>query len=388
MNPNFLFVSLLLLAFPLLLSAQKAQESEHLFASEVFESERRIRIFIPERYFRDTNTVYTVTYVLDCQDDEVWNTAKGTIGYLVSRYRIMPMILVGIDSPNRGREFRPEREELRAHFREEVIPWVEVNHRVNDFRTVIGHSWGGAFIGSTLFGPHRDLFNAYIGVSPSLDAMGGLILKQADSILQAGEPLPKFLYCGSGDQGINEIESMAGLQSMDSLVQQYPVDGLVWQKEIFPGMDHWTCVMPTLNNGLVALSQQHFADLPTILRMAAHSETDLDVQIQAFYKIQKEKFGYVHVPSWAYLNLIAEDFKEQERNLAAYSILRWVTREDPTFLRAQINLVDVLRSLDEPHQARIAAAHALKILESQKEQVSESYYKTYSEWLRSDGGKP
>lgn len=363
---------------------QTAMETEYIIDSKAFDSERRIRIFVPERYFRDSNVVYTVTYMLDCQDDEVWNAVKGTIGYLVSRYRIMPMILVGIDSPDRGQEFRPEREELRTHFREEVIPLVEATYRVNDFRTVIGHSWGGSLVGSTLFGPNSDLFNAYIGISPSLDAMGGVIHEQADSLLRLGNPLPKFFYASAGGQGQNEVESLEAIARMDSVIQAHPVKHLVWKQEFFPSLDHWTCVLPSLNNGLVALSQQHFTDLPTIMAMVQKSEADLSSRMQSYLGQQELIYGYAHWPTTYYLNRIGEDLREQGYLEGGLSLVRWALENKPDYLRASINLVDIYRRMGKSVEAKQAAQRALELLEAQKDQVSESYYKAFVDWLQEE----
>ena len=363
---------------------QTAMETEYIIDSKAFDSERRIRIFIPERYFRDSNVVYTVTYMLDCQDDEVWNAVKGTIGYLVSRYRIMPMILVGIDSPDRGMEFRPEREELRTHFREEVIPLVEGVYRVNDFRTVIGHSWGGSFVGSTLFGPHSDLFNAYIGISPSLDAMGGVIHDQADSLLRLGNPLPKFFYVTAGGQGQNEVESLEAIATMDSVIQAHPVKHLVWTQEFFPSLDHWTCVLPSLNNGLIALSQQHFTDLPTIMAMVQQDEAELANRMQSFLGQQELIYGYAHWPTAYYLNRAGEDLREQGYLEGGLSLVRWALDNKPDYLRASINMVDIYRRMGKQAEAKGAAQRALELLEAQKEQVSESYYRAFAEWLEEE----
>ncbi|MEM1219003.1 MAG: alpha/beta hydrolase-fold protein, partial [Bacteroidota bacterium] len=338
---------------------QTALETEHLIDSKAFGTQRRIRIFIPERYFRDSNVIYTVTYMLDCQDNEVWNAAKGTIGYLVSRYRIMPMILVGIDSPDRGMEFRPEREELRSHFREEVIPWVETQYRVNSFRTVIGHSWGGSFVGSTLFGPHSDLFNAYIGISPSLGAMGGFIHDQADSLLRLGQPLPKFFYCTAGGQGQNEIESLDEMARMDSVIQANPVKDLVWRQEFFPSLDHWSCVLPSLNNSLVALSQQHFTDLPIIMAVVQEKEAELAYRMKTYLSRQELIYGYAHWPTPYYLNKIGEDLREQGYLEGGLSLVRWSLQNEPNYLRASINVVDIYRRMGKSAEAKEAAQRAL-----------------------------
>lgn len=181
---------------------------------------------------------FIVTYVLDAQSDAFWQMATGTIGYLVEQQAILPTIVVGVVSQNRGTEFSPKSRQLAEHFRKEIFPLIEQEYRISDFRILVGHSWGGAFVGNTLFSENADLFAAYLGISPSLGAIDGRILTHADSILQSGHVLPKYFYCSSGDLGIAEYESREDIQAMEEIIHQYPTSGLVWQNQVFPNTDH------------------------------------------------------------------------------------------------------------------------------------------------------
>ena len=54
----------------------------------------------------------------------------------------------------------------------ELVPHVEANYPVTQFRTLIGHSYGGLF---TLFAlaERPALFNYYLAIDPSMDWSGG-----------------------------------------------------------------------------------------------------------------------------------------------------------------------------------------------------------------------
>ena len=115
------------------LFAQDKQNIEHKFYSEAFQKERRVRVFLPERYFKDTTQQFIVTYILDAQSDALWEMAKGNIGYMVRNYSVIPMIAIGIVSDNRGDEFDPDETTLNKHLREEVFPLIENTYRVRHF---------------------------------------------------------------------------------------------------------------------------------------------------------------------------------------------------------------------------------------------------------------
>ncbi|MEZ4686911.1 MAG: alpha/beta hydrolase-fold protein [Bacteroidia bacterium] len=174
--------------------------------SQAFEGERRVRVFLPERYRLDTtrNLSSPMCLTLSQICSGIWRKQHQLPCH---NFQIIPTIVVGIVSDNRGYEFNPENGELHEHLKNEVFPLIEANYRVGTFRALIGHSWGGAFVGNTLFGEHSDLFDAYIGISPSLDAIDGRIFRHADSMLQKGLPKGKFFIalrkCGQAGNRIH-----------------------------------------------------------------------------------------------------------------------------------------------------------------------------------------
>jgi len=222
-------------------NSQDKQNIEHKFLSEAFETERTVRVFLPERYFRDSTSTFIVVYVLDAHDDQVWNMVKGNIDYAVSRYAVIPMIAVGIASENRGSEFNPNSETLHKHFKEEVFPLIESKYRIKKHRTIIGHSWGGAFVGNTIFSDKSEMFDAYLAFSPSFAANNNVIFNQADSLLRLKKDFKKFLYYSSGSVGFEE-GFKNNVAKMDSLLNTYNPKNLAYTSQFFDGKDHFSAL--------------------------------------------------------------------------------------------------------------------------------------------------
>ena len=193
MRLSLLLSLVFLFIVPFSTFAQKDTEIEHLINSTVFEKERKVRVFLPERYFRDTTATLAVTYVLDAQSDRFWNAVTGNGGYLVNNYSVMPMIFVGIVSDDRGSEFDPDSFMLQDHIEKEVFPLIEKEYRTDNFRAILGHSWGGAFVGNTLFSNRKDMFNGYIGISPSFGDTDNIIKKNAEGLLKDNTTFGKYL---------------------------------------------------------------------------------------------------------------------------------------------------------------------------------------------------
>ena len=79
----------------------------HMFQSEAFGEDRQITVYLPERYFDHPEESMMVTYLLDAQGPQYFNMLLGNLDYLISRYIIIPTIIVGIHSKNRYAEFTP-----------------------------------------------------------------------------------------------------------------------------------------------------------------------------------------------------------------------------------------------------------------------------------------
>lgn len=244
----------------------------HVISSDAFGEERTIRVHLPRRYLRTTDT-FMVIYALDAQAKWYWDMAKDNVAYLVDNYQVLPTIIVGIVSANRGTEFLPAPRDttikqntngvahlLQQHLREEVIPLIDSLYRVNTTRAIVGHSRGGAFIGHTLFSDQNDLFDAYVGISPALGYLNNQILDDAASVLANGESLPKFLYCTHGTVGDLERRSSQQVAHLDSLISAYPNEQLSWDWTQIDETTHWTVVIPSWNRALMKLSRAYGVD--------------------------------------------------------------------------------------------------------------------------------
>lgn len=360
--------------------SQDSTNIEHVIASNAFGEERRVRVFLPERYFIDTTSEYAVTYVLDAQSDKFWNMAKSNIGYLVDNYQVIPMIAIGIVSDNRGAEFNPKNRELHQHIKEEVIPLIDSIYRAGRLRAVIGHSWGGAFVGNTLFGEHHDLFGAYIGISPSLDAIDGRIFRQADSILSKGYSKGKFLFCSSGNVGAREVEYAANVAKMDSLANLHPQRGFSWAKATIEGTDHWSCVIPSMNQGLVLMSRNYFPDQKVLEDFASISPKKVKKKAEHFIDEKEKLFGFHHSPSAGYLKFVADDFREMEQYEVAISLYSWSLEMDSTRIRTLIGLADTYDRMEDERKGKPVFEKVLIMLEEQKESLSDGFYADIKEW--------
>jgi len=380
---------ILILFVSLFISIQlfsQEQNIEHIIISDAFDTERKIHVFLPARYFRDTTEQFTVTYVLDAHYDQLWNMAKSNIDYLVDSRSVFPMIVVGIQSENRGKEFTPPSIPLKEHLEQEIFPLIEKTYRVNKFRTLIGHSRGGLFVGDVLFSKDKDMFNAYLAISPVL-GYKNLIYNRADSMFQAPTDFRKFLFCSHGTVGEREVAFGGQIKHLDSIYQVNPTPSLVFKQTKFEGMDHWSVVIPSINVGLVEMCRNYWADQKVIedfakgLRKDKTSPKLIKDNIAIFNKVRQDYFDYHYESNARYLRFVADDFVELEDYDTALELYDWLAELEPESWRTELSVAYIYRLKKDLKTAIKHYKLSLALLEKNKDKESEKLYKNVKENL-------
>ena len=178
--------------------------NKYTIKSTILNEERPIIISLPKNY--DTSQAkYPVLYLTDGLQN-IWHVV-GTLEVLTRTGSVPPMIVVGIESTNRMRDFTLTAsknnpgsgggEKFLAFIEKELIPYVESNYRTNSYRILEGHSLGGLFTVSS-FMKKPDLFNSYIVMSPSLWWNGEELTKKASKFFETHTDLDHSLFFGIG----------------------------------------------------------------------------------------------------------------------------------------------------------------------------------------------
>ena len=176
----------------------------HTISSKILNEDREIIISLPEGYTK-SNATYPVLYLTDgFQNIE---HVRGSVEILTRTGNIAPVIIVGIKSINRLRDFTYTSNENQlksgggkdflAFIETELIPYIDKTYRTNTFRILEGHSLGGLFTASTLI-EKPDIFQAYIVISPSFWWNDQELTKKAGAYFSANLKLEKLLFFGVG----------------------------------------------------------------------------------------------------------------------------------------------------------------------------------------------
>lgn len=163
--------------------------------SETLNETRRFSVFVPDNMGEPTNG-YPVLYLLD--GDNFFQTTVGLITHLNSCGFCPQMIIVGILNTNRDRDFTPTHyedphnisetknsgggEQFLTFIEKELIPRIESTYKTLPYRMFIGHSTGGLTVVNALI-KHRDMFNSYVAIDPSMSWHNQKLLKESKMIL-------------------------------------------------------------------------------------------------------------------------------------------------------------------------------------------------------------
>lgn len=376
---NSVLTLLLLFVFSFAFSQNK-YDFTYTIQSDAFQKERKFYVHVPERYYEQPEDNFGVIYVLDGQGREYYNNAKNIIDYLVWSYQIMPVIVVGIHSDNRGTEFVPKDRTLQdndpdnsgqahlltQHIKQEVFPMIRDSFRVSSFKALIGHSRGGAFVANTLFSENKDMFNAYIGISPGMHYINKQILNDAEKMIKNEDPFHKFYFCSYGTVGSLEKYFKPQVDFLDSLLIAHPNPTLIWKKKEFKETSHWTVVAPSLSYGLLEMNRAFTVDQYTIEKFAETQHVPMAEQIDAYFKNQQETLGYtipLDAGSLRYYGNQQSEFEQYARAIELYDL---ALELDPDNVRTYMNQAWAYRSLEDKENARTIYQKVLEVLKENK----------------------
>jgi len=250
--------------------------------SEILKETREIYVQIPESYALNPERKYPVVYILD--GEVLFPTVNMVHDFYFGGF--MPeMVLVGISNKrNRTRDLTPtkiktkygmpfreengEAEQFLGFIQSELIPHIESSFPVTNYRTLIGHSYGGLFVlSSLLWSP--TLFSNFIAIDPSLDWDDQILLEKAKGELSANDYKGKSLYISLGGQLHMQNLSITIDNVMQdtsdftlfarsniefsNLIKQNKKNGLFFEWEFFPEELHGTIAFPSIKNSLTGL---------------------------------------------------------------------------------------------------------------------------------------
>ena len=243
---------------------------------------RKFYVQLPANYSNNNKEKYPVVFILD---GEVLLPTVNNVQNFYSGGFTPEMVLVGISNDNHrmrdlttskvtemyGMPFNEENGEaaIFSDFIEtELIPFVENKYPVTNFRTLIGHSYGGLFTIYTLIN-HPELFSNYIAIDPSLDWNDQKLSTQAKDQFSSNNYNGKSLFMSlSGQLHMQKPEVTIDNVMQDTsdftifarsnmafseIAKQNDQNGLDFNWKFYPKDLHGTIPFPSILDGLITV---------------------------------------------------------------------------------------------------------------------------------------
>lgn len=319
--------------FQQLVIAQTSQNQQFLHKvgiqdslySQILSESRKIYIQLPSSYKPEKAQTYPVVFILD---GEMFLPTVNEVQSFYSGGFTPEMILIGISNSNNrirdlttssiltnyGMPFNHKNgaaDNFSAFLEKELIPFIENKYPVTNFRTLIGHSYGGLFTIYTLIN-HPNLFTNYLAIDPSLDWDEQKLLKEAKKILPSQKYKNKSLFVSLSGQ-LHMQNSKVTLDNVmqdtteftlfarsniafSNLARQCDKNGLHFEWKFYPRDLHGTVVFPSIMDGLISLFEWYQMESTDKINSFDTPKEELLSIIKYREKKLKDHFGYQEPP--------------------------------------------------------------------------------------------
>lgn len=323
----------LIIFFQEFVTAQEIQNQQFLqkvgvvdsLYSEILSESRKVYIQIPSSFNPSKNQKYPVVFILD---GEIFLPTVNEVQNYYSGGFTPEMVLVGIaNDKNRVRDLTTstittkygmpfnekngEADNFRNFIEKELIPFIESKYPVTNYRTLIGHSYGGLFTISTLI--HQpNLFANYLAIDPSLDWNDQKLLKDSKEIIATHNYKNKALFMSLSGQ-LHMQNSQITIDNVmqdttdftlfsrsniafSNMVKQNAKNGISFEWKFYPRDIHGTIPFPSLMDGLILLFEWYQMENTDKINSFDTPKDELFSIIKHREKKLKEHFGYSEPP--------------------------------------------------------------------------------------------
>jgi uncharacterized protein len=306
--------------------------------SKILHEQRKIMVYLPASYY-DTyfsKRRYPVVYAMD-GDSHFFNLAAmiKQMSEDAGGLRFPEMILVSIPNTDRNRDLTPSRdtaafmmdkntasrtgggEQFLSFISGELMPHIDSLYPTTPFHVFIGHSFGGLMVVDALV-HHKDMFNAYLAIDPSMMWDKCRLLHEAQALLPAADYQGRTLFMASANslqKGLDTTTVMGDTTSVFSLHMHSmfqlrnalsatsAANHLSFRWKYYPEYGHQTVPLPAEYDGLRHLFDFYSLEFP--FEAFFQPSYKADTLLAAHYARISRRMGYTVSPPEEFVNQMA-----------------------------------------------------------------------------------
>lgn len=235
--------------------------------STILNEDREIWIYVPNSSSNNSSKL-PVMYILD--GPSFFNSFSSIAQYLNKAGKMPEMIIVGIGNTNRLRDLTPSHsvfwsdgeqdsialgasgggEKFIKFISNELFPYIDSLYKPAPYKMIVGHSLGGLTVVGLLIN-HKELFNSYVAIDPSIWWDKHLVMRQSSEKLKLYDYSGKRLYFASANtmakdmDTIRVIHDQANINShvkenleYRDILKNSNKSNLVWDWKYYPNDNH------------------------------------------------------------------------------------------------------------------------------------------------------
>jgi predicted alpha/beta superfamily hydrolase len=362
--------------------------------SKILSEQRKIWVYVPQPPDDFAKVKYPVVYLLD--GDSHFSSVVGMIQQLssVNNNNIIPqMIVVGIPNIDRTKDLTPTHvdfdpmmadlgsvstsggnEKFLSFIEKELIPHVDSSYPTLPYRMIIGHSFGGLTVINALI-THKQLFNAYVSIDPSMWWDKRSLLKKAGNVLASDDYEQKTLFLAiantmSSGMDTANVKKDTSLRTfhirsillLNALLQKNRGNGLHYDYKYYSNDDHASLPLIATYDALHFIFRFYDLKLDPVPFM--------NVSMGAISKIEKHfedvstHFGFRYDIPEAMTNRLGYLAMSQKKMMEAEYLFKMNIRNYPTSFNVYDSMGDFYWSMGEKEKAMESYKKALSIKES------------------------
>ncbi len=192
------------------------------FNSVSTNSERILKIYVPDSYEENEKSTYPVAILMD--GEFLFDVYVANAKLFGSRDKAPEQIIVGVFQNQNEERYtdcdysedtglpNAESSQFYGFIRDELLPYLDNNYRTSLFKTIVGNTLTGNFINYFFLEP-SPVFNAYISINPSFaPEMHQKLEAQSQNLITQ-----YFYYLSGGD--FNTEKRIAGINNAHNLLK-------------------------------------------------------------------------------------------------------------------------------------------------------------------------
>lgn len=238
------------------------------FNSVYTNSERILKIYLPESYNEDEKNTYPVAILLD--GELLFDVYVANSKLFAARDKAPEQIVVGVYQNQNEERYAdcdysedtglPNEESTKFYgfIRDELLPYLDNNYRTSLFKSIMGNTLTANFINYFFLEP-TPVFNAYMNINPSFAPdMHQKIEAQSQSLITQ-----YFYYLSGGEY--NTEKRMAGINNVHNLLKLSQNDNFKYRYDDFSNASKTASIGQSVASAIdftfalfAAISQEEF----------------------------------------------------------------------------------------------------------------------------------